>query len=159
MKPYRASAALESFVLNQAPKHHPDPYAPGSWKSLRAWSRHATPNDSLPVYQGGCDRTIYSNPRYNYAFRAWHDKIHLDLGLSFSKLDEIKVCNEHVRQIREHAIMFNLNEDDVRAMHCDVAGQVLYYYKYNEFVNDQALFVGACMENGIFSTLDSGVRY
>ena len=157
--PYKASAALESLVLNMAPLHHPTKHAPDSFTELKGWASASRPGDSMPVYNGGCDNTIYSHPRYNYAFRAWHDQIHLDLDLGFGKLAEIKVCNEHVRQARARSVMVGLNDEDIRAIYCDVAGQVLYYYKYKEFINDQALFVGACMENGIFSTLDSGVRY
>ena len=159
MKPYRASVALEALVLNMAPRHHTDEYAPSSFKALKAWDSHADPTDSMPVYAGGCDNTIYSHPRYNYAFRAWHDRVHLDLDLGFGKLDEIRVCNEQVRQARARSVMLGLNEDDIRALTADIAGQVLYYYKYNEFVNDQALFVGACLEHGIFTTLESGEGY
>jgi hypothetical protein len=113
----------------------------------------------MPVYDGGSDKTIYSHARYNYAFRAWHDKVHLELDAGFGKLDEIRVCNEQVRQARARFVMLALSEEDIRAVIADVAGQVLYYYKHGEFVKDQALFVGACLEDGIFTTLDSGVRY
>jgi hypothetical protein len=55
--------------------------------------------------------------------------------------------------------MLGLTEEDYMVLTADISGQVLYYYKYNEYVNDQALFVAACLENGIFNTLDSGEGY
>ena len=159
MRPYRASRALEALVLNMAPLHHPSEYAPASFTALKYWDKHAEPSDSMPVYDGGCNNTIYSHPRYNYAFRAWHDRVHLDINAGFGKLDEIKVCNEQVRQARRRQTMLGLTDDDIRALIADVAGQVLYYYKYNEFVDDQSMFVADCMDDGIFTTLDKGARY
>lgn len=157
--PYKASRALEALVINMAPRHHPSRCAPDSWSLLKAWKKQSVPGESMPVYDGGSDKTIYSHARYNYAFRAWHDKVHLELDAGFGKLDEIRVCNEQVRQARARFVMLALSEEDIRAVIADVAGQVLYYYKHGEFVKDQALFVGACLEDGIFTTLDSGVRY
>lgn len=157
---YKASPTLEAFVLNQAPRHHPACDAPNSWTALKAWGYDAKPGDSMPVYDGGSDKTIYTHARYNYAFRAWHDKIHLDSGLGFNKLAEVMVSNIHVRQARRAMIMFNLTEEDFKALRYDVAGQVLYYYRYNEYVNDQAAFVQACFDNGgLFNVINSGVKY
>jgi hypothetical protein len=158
-KPYKASAALEALILNMAPRHRPSRCAPDSFTKLKAWEAQSVPGEAMPVYDKGCDRTIYSHPRYNYAFRAWHDRVHLDINAGFGKLDEIKVCNEQIRQARQRSVMLGISEEDIRAITADVAGQVLYYYKYGDFVNDQALFVGACLEDGIFTTLDSEVRY
>lgn len=158
-QPYKASSNLESFVLNQAPRHHPACDAPDSYAGLVAWNDAAKVGDSMPVYDGGSHNTIYSHARYNYAFRAWHDRIHINLGLKFTLVDEIKVSNEHARQMASHRVMFGLSTEDSKAMRADVAGQVMYYYKYGEYVRDQALFVGACMESTIFLTLASGVRY
>lgn len=157
---YKARPQLESFILNQAPAHFPTKEAPNNWDELkRQWAR-CGPRDRVPVYDGGCDRTIYSHPRYNYAFRAWHDKIHIDLDLSFSKMDELRVCNEHLRQMRDHMAMFNLNDEDSAAIQYDVAGQVLYYYKYKSYVYDQAAFVQACFNEGsLFEVLRSGELY
>jgi hypothetical protein len=159
IKPYKASAALEALVLNMAPRHHPAPDAPDTWRKLLQWKDTSTPSSSMPVYSGGSYDTIYSHTRYNYAFRAWHDSIHLNIFAGFTRLDEIRVSNEHVRQAKERAVMFGLVDDDFRALRADVAGQVLYYYKYHSYVNNQAEFVGACMANGIFNTLTSEVRY
>jgi hypothetical protein len=159
MRPYKASKALEALVMNMAPRHRPTRCAPDSFTKLKAWEAQSVPGEAMPVYDRGCDKTIYSHPRYNYAFRAWHDRVHLDLDAGFGKMDEIRVCNEQVRQARERFVMLGLNEDDIRALTADVAGQVLYYYKYGEFVDDQSMFVADCMDDGIFTTLDRGVRY
>lgn len=157
---YRASTALEAFVLNQAPRHHSDSNAPSTFTELIDWRAWASDTDSMPVYDGGSELTIYSHDRYNYAFRAWHDKIHLDLNLGFGKLDEMAVCAEHVRQMRAHQVMFNLTDEDIRALQYDVAGQVLYYYNRKEYVHDQARFVQVCFDNrSMFKVIRSGVKY
>ena len=157
---YMASAQLESFILNQAPPHHPTSNAPSSYEELRAWHDRTHGVQSMPVFDGGCDNTIYSHARYNYAFRAWHDQIHIDLGLTFSKLDEIRTCNEHIRQMTAHRAMFNLTTEDVRAIRYDVAGQIMYYYTHKKYVKDQARFVQACFDaRSMFHVIQSGVEY
>ena len=156
---YKASPALEGFILDRAPRHHASPDAPNDFEALVAWFYASKVGDSMPVHDGANDKTIYSHQRYNLAMRAWHDRVHIDENLGFSKLDELKVCSEQIRIAMQHKVMYRLTEEDFSAIRCDIAGQVLYYYKHKEYVNDQALFVGACMERGIFETLRKGGKF
>ena len=88
-----ASPELCAFVRKQAPPHYATADAPSTWTALRNWYAvaRAFPPVNFPVFDGGCDSTIYPDAETNYAFRAWHDSIHLANGYSFNREDEIKV--------------------------------------------------------------------
>tara|TARA_Y100001973_G_scaffold2047_1_gene3038 strand:+ start:1145 stop:1648 length:504 start_codon:yes stop_codon:yes gene_type:complete len=130
--------------------------APNSWKALIAWaSTHKLGKDSLPVFNGGCDATIYGDAETNMIFRAWHDCIHIRENLGFSQADELKVADHHCNVLKWVGAPYAV----VKAVEADVKGQVLYYFKHNTFVNDQAAFVVDCLKNGIDRTIESGKIY
>lgn len=137
----QASYTLERTILKNAPRHHATPDAPNTWKDLRAWweakGRHG---ESMPVFDGGCDQTIYSQPYINHAFRAWHDKIHLENNLNFSQTGEAQTAFIHMAACD--------NETDALTIFADVYGQVLYYQKTGQFVENQAEFVGQFIKQG-----------
>jgi len=140
---YRASAALEAFILANAPTHHACPDAPSTFEALKAVYR---PGESLPVFDGGCDHTIYSAPAVNHAFRAWHDKTHVENGYGFDDSGEASVAVVHHLQ----AIAAGLSREDVRALWFDTRGQSLYAAEHGgEFPTDQSAFVAACFRDGI----------
>jgi hypothetical protein len=117
------------------------PDAPNSFKELNKYQGVLTGDKVLPVYNGACEMTIYNNPDHNVLFRAWHDCIHLDKGLSFSRENELKVAQEHCRQL----IAMRAPNHVINTIFFDVAGQVEYYYKHGQFVVNQAAFVTDCL--------------
>jgi hypothetical protein len=139
---YKASATLESFIRQSAGSFYTSPDAPQTWDSLRAYQ----PTDALPIWDGGCAQTIYSSPVINYAFRAWHDRIHIALGAPFNRAGERAVAREHLRQ----ANRVRLPIGDLRALWADVWGQFLYSENHaGEFPTDQSAFVTAALTLGI----------
>ncbi len=130
--------------------------APETFKDLKAWAdahgfdpetrKH---NPVMPVYAGGSDATISGSAEGNHVFRAWHDCIHLQHGLGFSKADELAVAAIHCEQLRA----IRAPQSVINAVWCDAAGQVLHYYKYRKFVKDQAAFVEECLNTGIHYAL------
>lgn len=124
-------------IKQLAPKHHATATAPNSIHALREWGKlHVLNVDSLSVYDGGSDSTIFGTCAGNYAFRAWHDAIHLENGYGFSLDDECEVAAIHCKELR----LMGVSEDDIDLLFADVTGQVLYYYHNREYISNQVDF-------------------
>ncbi len=143
---YTASARLESIVLERAVPHVASESAPSSWKALQKWGQtHVIGLDVLPVYDGGSELTIYSSDVVNFAFRAWHDSIHLACGIGFTLAQELRVASIHVQSCRDSG----LNSLDCEAIWMDTAGQAWHYDIWGAYVHNQAGFVSQCLRDGI----------
>ncbi len=129
---------------------HGTPAAPNSYKALKQFSHCLTSGESLPVFNGACDQTIYEKPNDNVTFRAWHDAIHLENNLSFKPLDEIQVGLIHCQQLRAIGAPVHV----INAVYFDVIGQIEYYSKHGHFVVDQKAFVQDCLIHGLVKTID-----
>lgn len=130
--------------------------APNDWQTLRDWNNfHKLGVDSLPVWNGESDQSIYNRKEDNFLFRAWHDAIHLKNNLDFSLLGELRAASIHIKELNALRAPYSVK----RAVEADTAGQVLYHEKYKEFVKDQKAFVEACIKNSMVSVLNSGIRY
>lgn len=143
MNRYQVSPALADAVLELAPPHVVLDDAPSTLEGVQAfYAEHGI----LAVWSGGSDNTIWPSPEYNYAFRALHDMIHAKYGHSFTIYGEQATARDTEKYLRRHAP--HLTDDDYRAMWFEVVGQVLYEAHHGEFPQDQAAFIGACMNNG-----------
>lgn len=143
MNRYKASAALEAFIVTSAPPHYATPDAPSTFAELTAAHAKGGP---LPVFDGGCDRTIYSTPAVNHAFRAWHDSLHVTLAAQFDEDGEWSVAAAQFSA----AHCAGLPRGDCDALLFDAWGQVLYARQHaGNFPTDQAAFVAACFAHGI----------
>jgi hypothetical protein len=152
----QASKALCEFVRKQAPPHYACSDAPNTWRALRDWGSYSqVGRDLLPVFDGGCDNTIYPDAATNHAFRAWHDSIHLVNGYSFSFEDECKVGLIHMQQARRAG----LSKRDQDMLVADTIGQITYYNERGDYVQDQARFVADVLAHGLRATLDTGRNY
>lgn len=157
----KASKELETLILERAPSFYSTADAPADWPALKAWydlwSIRAELGESyvIPVSNVGCDRTIYSSPAVNYAFRAWHDSIHLVLDVGFDFDGELAVALHHVRV----AELAGLPKRDIDMLWADTYGQRLYHEYTGSFVDDQEGFVTDCLATGVHATALSGVKY
>ena len=149
-------------MRKQAPPHYATNDAPSNWQELKAWNerwqdraRAFGTHFVLPVFDGGCDDTIYPDTRTNHAFRAWHDSIHLANGYSFARADEIKVGLIHMQQARA-AGLSKLDQDMLIA---DTIGQIEYYAAHGDYVKNQSLFVAAVLKSGLKVVIDSRKVY
>lgn len=133
----KVSRECEQAILKLAPKHHACADAPNNIHQLRQWLDSHTLNvDSLPVYNGGSDETIFSSQDINFAYRAWHDALHLENNLGFKLEDECKIAALHCKELR----LMGVTEDDCDLIFADTTGQVLYYYHSKEFITNQMNF-------------------
>lgn len=86
----------------------------------------------LVIWNGESDNTIFQDEKINFAFRAWHDSLHLKTGLNFSPESEIELGRIQASKIGS-SIVADL-------VYCEVSGQAEYYKKNGVFVQDQVLF-------------------
>lgn len=159
---YQVSKRTVEIIKALAPPHHPTVRAPSTYAELvEVWNR-AQPADkrgfgcgSLPVFSGNCERTIYGSREANWAFRAWHDRLHVQLQAGFDRVGEERVARSQVMELERAGA----DESDVLAVWYDVAGQFLYAERFGGFPEDQASFVALCMLAGIDTALRDGVRF
>jgi hypothetical protein len=140
---------LDALARKLAPPHYPESNLPEDpdemWAFLQEWmwGDASSRVRSLPVWDGGCDLTIYPAPEGNHAFRAWHDSLHLATGHRFDAVGERHVAVAHVRLARAHGC----SQVAQAAIWADTWGQFLYGEAHDgAFVEDQRAFVIACLQ-------------
>lgn len=147
---------LQAFYKFHATPHAASDNAPDTWPALQAWANsHKLGRDPLPIFSGGCEQTIYSSPENNHTFRAWHDTIHLQHGLDFSREGELAAAKEHYRELLAVGAPFEVRYTIL----ADTAGQFLYHEKNGRHVINQRRFVEACLHHGIETVIDSGIQF
>jgi hypothetical protein len=147
---YRASPALEAFILARAPEHYPTPYAPSSLADLERY-RYSV---ALPVSGEHSALTIYSCPEVNYAFRAWHDRLHIELNAEFDADGELAVARAHEQAVRDAIKQGQLTELDCCALFFEVWGQFRYAQEHGgSFPTDQSAFVASCFSDGLSAAI------
>jgi hypothetical protein len=103
-------------------------YAPGSFEDL---ARHCSVQ-SLIVWAGASDGTIYGDPRVNWMFRAWHDACHIILNAPFTLDGERYVAKYQAGCLGDLA---------GRIVIAEVAGQAEHYALTGSFPINQVKFV------------------
>lgn len=89
------------------------------------------------VWAGASDKTVFTSPQINHAFRFVHDTDHVRLGADLSHYGEVKVIVPFIHEVF-HAAGF------VAAVicACDLLGQLCYgTNNHGAFVDDQESFV------------------
>ena len=69
--------------------------APDTWTKTQASFATA---GIVTVWNGASESTLYSKPAVNFAFRAWHDSIHLKHGNDFSLRGEELTADRQIEQ-------------------------------------------------------------
>lgn len=87
---------------------------------------------SLVVWSGASDATVYQDETVNWAFRAIHDAMHLETGLSFSVEHEIEMGRIQASK-QSSSVLADL-------FFCEIAGQAQYYKQNGVFVSNQVEF-------------------
>lgn len=122
------SNELNQKILKLAPKFQAKDIAPNSFADLKENSL-----ESLVVWAGASDQTIYGDAKVNWAFRAWHDQLHLKLNAPFTYDGEKLVAIEQARLIDSDQLGLILI--------AEIVGQTEYYNKYGSFPVDQVAFI------------------
>ena len=90
---------------------------------------------SLRVWSGGTSSAIYPDPASNYAFRAWHDFLHISTGLGFTVADEMRLADVQAA----HAARV-VGDRFADVVWCEIAAQAIYFGHFGRFVADQSAF-------------------
>lgn len=91
------------------------------------------------VWNGGSDATVYTTPAANYAFRFWHDILHVTKGLRFDTMDEIEIG---IMQTKAVQAEFGKDSLEAKIMLADTVGQSIYAQMNNgEFPDNQVSYV------------------
>lgn len=129
------------------------PDAPGTPEQLLAAFAHsARTKEAFPVSSLFSDSTIYDRPETNYAFRFWHDGLHVELGLGFDLVSEALLGVAHLDVLRacghdEQSIAFQL-------LMADTIGQARCIAEMGAFPVDQLRFALDCLRLGV----DGGIE-
>lgn len=123
------SSLLNERIVQLAPKmFNVADCAPDTFDSLR--HGNVAP---LTVWSGASDVTVYGDCKVNFAFRAWHDELHLKLNAPFTLEGETRVALEQARL---------LGSDNLAAIIlAEVVGQAEHFAKYGEFPVNQIDFI------------------
>ncbi len=129
MKPL--SESLNTQIVKHAPPYIVVPDAPNTYADLKRYG--IDDKGRIRVSPTNSINTIYADKQVNYAFRAWHDSLHLKYVLSFSLSDELKVAQLHQRLI--------IGNYEKALIYIDVAEQARYWYVNRKYVENQREFV------------------
>lgn len=105
----------------------------------------------IPVWAGASARIIWSGPRVNWLFRAWHDCTHIETASDFDQDGELRVARAQCALIEgkpERAILW-----------AETAGQVLYHCAHGAFPQDQRRFVLDAIRFGLDLTIERGLYH
>lgn len=119
--------------------YEPSSEAPSTFKALKAeWSECMRTRRPMRVYDGACEGTVYGSAPANWAFRFWHDVLHVAHGLTFKPDDEVKLG---LMQVKAVADAFGADSLEALVMLTDTTAQTEHYRLTGRFVDDQAAFV------------------
>lgn len=103
----------------------------------------------IPVWEGGSDRTIWSSPSVNHAFRALHDYEHILQCAGFDVQGESYVA-------RAQAAKLCTSKAERVILLAETMGQIYYHERWGRFPTDQRAFVVRCVRVGMFQAVDMG---
>lgn len=137
----RAIMGITEFLANRR-NIRPFVIAEKTTNSFKEFKQEVENNNGMMIISSeGCEKTIYGNAYLNILARAWHDEIHLAHNLDFSMKDEFLVSDIQSGQLRNSTEDVQLGDDMATIIELDIKGQVIYYDRYKEFVDNQLLFV------------------
>ena len=97
------------------------------------------PGKYLIVWSGGSENTIWSSSEVNYAFRAWHDYIHVQYNLPFTLEGETAVSRIQQSRLSMFARQIILIEVELQAKH---------FLSTGEFISNQREFTVNKLKRG-----------
>lgn len=124
-------ASLNQKIMRLAPAHRVADHAPGSYEELRRL------DSGLVVWAGASESTIYGDRAVNWAFRAWHDSLHIRLNAPFTAEGEARVAYEQARI---------LGGFHGRVMLAEVIDQGRVFLETGSFPTDQVSFMARILK-------------
>lgn len=125
---------FKQLILNTAPKHLVKAVAPSTYSDLLN-------QPTLTVWSGASHNTIWQDERVNWAFRALHDQLHLDLGIGFTPLEEIAIGKIQAARYESYSSYL------ADLVYIETSGQAEYYLRNGVFVQNQVAFTIEALKN------------
>ncbi len=142
----------EAWLLRVAPKHFASADSPTTFEAVK---KQAEPYGIYHVFNGGSTDTMFSERKYQYAYRAWHDSIHMAHELDFSKESELLVARLQEKIALKHGI----NPRDAKILRLDLETHIYYYYAKGEHPVKQIELITDCLNNGLSATINGKKLY
>lgn len=111
--------------------------APDTWEKTQA---SFAPAGIVTVWSGASNATVYSSPRANWLFRAWHDSMHLAYGLDFSLAGEERACERQTAQVYKVCSDRAKRRFASALLEIEIVEQAKHAVVTGEFIQDQLAF-------------------
>lgn len=150
----RATLAIAARLVPQGWRGHDK--APDNLRDLKAlWENCARIGGPVIVSDLHCDRTVFSGPAANMAFRAWHDYRHTTSNAEFDDMGERIVHQAMQLDLAAFASAFDPMADYSRPfalLECENIGQLDYWRVFGSPPVDQRTFaLGFLAARGLIS--------
>jgi hypothetical protein len=110
---------------------------------VNEWNTVINNGGVIQVFSGASENTIFTHKHGNYAFRFWHDFLHVKHNLSFEHECEVLIGYMHVSEIEKE---FGIDSLESKLIRADTIGQTDYYRKYRKFPDNQLEFCKAYIQ-------------
>lgn len=148
----RATLAIAAKLVPQGWRGHDK--APDNLRDLKAmWANCARIGGPVIVSDQHCERTVFSGPAANMAFRAWHDYRHITEGAEFDDAGEHLVHDAMHHDLVLWRAEAGLPISSMRRLYvmldCENIGQLDYWRAFGDPPADQRTFaLGYLAANG-----------
>ena len=137
-------ATFERAAVYMARKLWPKGYdiMPDHYPSIDALLADYSARGRIGVWSGASDRTVFSCPEANYAFRAWHDWHHILLRAPFDRKGEEAVHISQMAEAGKYArwIDATFDQRQFTMLAAENIGQLDYWERFGAPPDDQRLF-------------------
>lgn len=151
MKSLRLKPETETLLLTLAPPHFASANSPTTYETVRQQAQTGT----YHVFNGGSTDTIFSSRKVQYAYRAWHDSIHMSREIPFDMDSELLVAKLQ----EEIALENGADPRDAMMLRYDLECHIKYYYAKGEHPDKQLELIADCLRDGIEQTVNSNKIY
>lgn len=140
----KALLALENYINHGAlgVRYMTSLNAPNTYKKMIS---HRNEHGHFLVFSGKSDTTIFSSQELNIKFRALHDKMHYDLGLTFSFKDEKKLSTltglSVFNWLKKQGYSLEIAYHALKIVNAEIAGQIEYYERRGKFLENQREYI------------------
>lgn len=138
-------------ILKLAPNHIASLESPTTYEAVKQQAESGV----YHVFSGGSTDTIFSSRKVQYAYRAWHDSIHIENEIDFSMESELQVAKLQ----EEIALSNGVNPRDAMLLRYDLECHIKYYYAKGQHPDLQLDLIRDCMRDGIEETVNSDKIY
>ena len=104
----------------------------------------------IVVWNGESDNTIFGEPEFNWAFRAWHDSAHIRTGAGFTLDGEKMACEQQIEDMFQRYGKSERTERWAQMIRIEVIGQAVHFEQTGDFPDDQVAFMNDMLEMGAF---------